>query len=147
MNAARAVLDDLAMIGATVEVARDRLILRAGLTAIPATLVSRVREAKADLMATLVVRRDRTEVQQKRIGNPPRPQPTKPSRPILLIGWTSIRRHPHPGAVHDVAGPNRSAPLSCHSGPSREPTPGFTPNAGRVGIRRGGPKPLRPCRQ
>jgi hypothetical protein len=39
MNAARAVLDELAMIGATIEVARDRLILRAGLTAIPAMLV------------------------------------------------------------------------------------------------------------
>ena len=49
MNAARGLLNDLAMIGATVEPAGDRLILRAGPTAIPAALVSRVREAKADL--------------------------------------------------------------------------------------------------
>ena len=53
MNAARGLLDDLAMIGATVEPAGDRLILRAGPTAIPAVLVKRLREAKADLIATL----------------------------------------------------------------------------------------------
>jgi hypothetical protein len=46
-------LDDLAMIGATVEPAGDRLILRAGSTAIPAPLLSRVREAKAELVALL----------------------------------------------------------------------------------------------
>ena len=53
MNAARELLDDLALIGATVEPAGDRLILRAGPMAIPARLVNRVREAKADLIATL----------------------------------------------------------------------------------------------
>ena len=53
MNVARDLLDDLAMIGATVESAGDRLILRAGSTAIPARLVSRVREAKAELVALL----------------------------------------------------------------------------------------------
>jgi hypothetical protein len=53
MNVARDLLDDLAMIGATVEPAGDRLILRAGSTAIPARLVSRVREAKAELVALL----------------------------------------------------------------------------------------------
>ena len=53
MNAARELLSDLAVIGATVEPAGDRLILRAGSTAIPARLVNRVREAKADLIATL----------------------------------------------------------------------------------------------
>jgi hypothetical protein len=46
-------LDDLASIGATIKRAGDRLILRAGLTAIPAALVGRVRAAKADLLATL----------------------------------------------------------------------------------------------
>jgi hypothetical protein len=46
-------LADLAMIGAAVEPAGDRLILRAGSTAIPAPLVSRVREAKAELVALL----------------------------------------------------------------------------------------------
>ena len=35
MNAARELLDDLALIGATVEPAGDRLILRAGPMAIP----------------------------------------------------------------------------------------------------------------
>ncbi len=53
MNVARDLLDDLALIGATVQPAGDRLILRAGPTAIPAALVHRVREAKADLIATL----------------------------------------------------------------------------------------------
>jgi hypothetical protein len=53
MNVARDLLDDLAIIGATVEPAGDRLILRAGSTAIPARLVSRVREAKAELVALL----------------------------------------------------------------------------------------------
>jgi hypothetical protein len=53
MSAARELLDDLALIGATVEPAGDRLILRAGAMAIPARLVNRVREAKADLIATL----------------------------------------------------------------------------------------------
>ena len=53
MSAARELLDDLALIGATLEPAGDRLILRAGPMAIPARLVNRVREAKADLIATL----------------------------------------------------------------------------------------------
>ena len=56
MNAARCLLDDLATIGATVEPAGDRLILRAGPTAIPAALVNRLRQAKAELIATLAVR-------------------------------------------------------------------------------------------
>ena len=60
MNAARELLDDLALIGATVEPAGDRLILRAGPMAIPARLVNRVREAKADLIATLA-RHDASE--------------------------------------------------------------------------------------
>jgi hypothetical protein len=45
MNVARDLLADLAMIGATVQPAGDRLILRAGSTAIPAALISRAREA------------------------------------------------------------------------------------------------------
>jgi hypothetical protein len=53
MNIAYALLDDLAVIGATLQPVGDRLILRAGPTAIPAALVNRVREAKADLIATL----------------------------------------------------------------------------------------------
>ena len=66
MNAARDLLDDLAMIGATVEPAGDRLILRAGPIAIPAALVNRVREAKADLIATLAVCTDHTVLGARR---------------------------------------------------------------------------------
>ena len=65
MNVARDLLDDLAMIGATVEPAGDRLILRAGSDAIPATLVKRVREAKADLMAMLALRKGRGQVREE----------------------------------------------------------------------------------
>jgi hypothetical protein len=53
MTSAHGLLDDLAAIGATVEPAGTQLILRAGPTAIPATLVQRVREAKSDLIAIL----------------------------------------------------------------------------------------------
>jgi hypothetical protein len=56
MNAARDLLARLEGIGASIVPAGNRLILRAGRTAIPATLVDRVREAKADLIATLAVR-------------------------------------------------------------------------------------------
>jgi hypothetical protein len=53
MNAARDLLDHLVGIGATVRPAGDRLVLRAGPGGIPATLLDRVREAKADLIAAL----------------------------------------------------------------------------------------------
>jgi len=53
MTAALALLADLAQIGAKLEPVDDRLILRAGAKAIPASLVSRIRAAKADLLATL----------------------------------------------------------------------------------------------
>ena len=49
MSAARDLLADLDLIGAKLEPVGDRLILRAGPTAIPAGLVRRIREAKADL--------------------------------------------------------------------------------------------------
>ena len=58
MNPAHDLLKDLTGIGATIEPAGDRLILRAGPTAIPATLVGRVRRAKRELMAALVARKD-----------------------------------------------------------------------------------------
>src|SRR5271156_5430821 len=60
MSAARDLLSDLDRIGARLEPAGDRLILRAGTTAIPAALVRRVREAKADLLATLAACTDPT---------------------------------------------------------------------------------------
>jgi uncharacterized protein len=53
MSATRNLIADLALIGARLEPAGDRPILRAGPTTIPAALVRRVREAKADLLATL----------------------------------------------------------------------------------------------
>jgi hypothetical protein len=53
VNAARKLLDDLAVIGATIEPAGDRLILRAGSKAIPADLVIRIRQTKAELLYTL----------------------------------------------------------------------------------------------
>jgi hypothetical protein len=57
MNIALDLLDDLAGIGATIETAGDRLILKAGPTAIPAPLVSRIREVKPDLLAALARKR------------------------------------------------------------------------------------------
>jgi hypothetical protein len=53
MSTARDLLDDLAVIGATIQPEGDRLILRAGANPVPAGLVSRVRRAKAELLATL----------------------------------------------------------------------------------------------
>ena len=90
MNAARQLLDDLAVIGATVEPAGDRLILRAGPTAISAALVNRVREAKADLIATL---RGSKHGQQKPAKSPDRqfPHPTSEAR---VVEW--LNEHPTP---------------------------------------------------
>jgi hypothetical protein len=55
MNAARELLYDLAEIGATIKTAGDRLILRAGSAAIPADLIARIRQTKAELLDTLSV--------------------------------------------------------------------------------------------
>ena len=56
MTAARDLLGDLAVIGASIKPAGDRILLRAGASAIPAALVGRVREAKAELLVTLATR-------------------------------------------------------------------------------------------
>jgi hypothetical protein len=53
MSTARDLLDDLAVIGATIQPQGDRLILRAGATPVPSGLVRRVRRAKAELLAAL----------------------------------------------------------------------------------------------
>jgi hypothetical protein len=53
MTAARDLLADLAAIGATVEPVGDRLILRAGAVPVPAALVARIRDAKAEVLAAL----------------------------------------------------------------------------------------------
>ena len=55
MKAAPELLERLAKIGATIRPMGDRLILRAGHTAIPAPLVRRIREAKAELLEALEV--------------------------------------------------------------------------------------------
>jgi len=52
MNIADDLLDDLTLIPATIEPAGERLILKAGSTAIPAALVSRIRHAKRELMGS-----------------------------------------------------------------------------------------------
>jgi hypothetical protein len=53
MSAAQEVCRHLAAIGATIEQAGDRLLLRAGPKPIPAAIVRRVREAKPELLALL----------------------------------------------------------------------------------------------
>lgn len=53
MNAAHELLVALSQLGATVELTKGRLTLRARNTPIPGALVSRLPAAKADLIATL----------------------------------------------------------------------------------------------
>src|ERR1700746_564937 len=98
MNVAHDLLDDLAMIGATVETTGDRLILRAGSTAIPATLVMRVREAKADLMAMLALSGDRGRVREEHehVGKSARQQAKQGPLEAAIIGW--LNQHPVPSA-------------------------------------------------
>jgi hypothetical protein len=50
MSSVHDLLDDLAVIGATIQPAANRLILRAGAAPVPADLISRVRRAKAELL-------------------------------------------------------------------------------------------------
>jgi hypothetical protein len=56
VNAVQHLVEDIAAIGATIEAAKDRIVLRAGSTAIPANLISRIRLAKAELLETLAAR-------------------------------------------------------------------------------------------
>jgi hypothetical protein len=85
MSVARYLLEDLAGIGATIKPAGDRLILRAGGIAIPAELVSRVRAAKTDLLATLSTSSERPGSEEARgmIGSP---RHAKPSSLASLSG-------------------------------------------------------------
>jgi hypothetical protein len=53
MSAAQEVCRHLAAIGATIEQAGDRLLLRAGPKPIPAAIIRRVREAKPELLILL----------------------------------------------------------------------------------------------
>jgi hypothetical protein len=96
MNVARNLLDDLAIIGATVEPAGNRLILRAGSTAIPATLVNRVREAKADLIAMLAPRKDRGVIREKQehVGKSADQQFKHRTLEACIVEW--LNQHPAP---------------------------------------------------
>ena len=96
MNVARDLFADLALIGATVEPAGDRLILRAGSTAIPATLVSRVREAKADLIAILAPRKDRGVIRDKQehVGKSADQQFKHRTLEADIVDW--LNQHPAP---------------------------------------------------
>jgi hypothetical protein len=53
MSTVDELLGRLAQIGATIRPAGDRLILRAGSTAVPAELVKRIRDAKSELLAAV----------------------------------------------------------------------------------------------
>ena len=98
MSAARDLLDDLAVIGATIEPAGDRLILRAGATAIPAPLVGRVRRAKTDLLAILAVHNDRARPcvseEQESAGHQP---PQRRTAEACIVDW--LNQHPAPSTA------------------------------------------------
>ena len=94
MNAAHDLLDDLAMIGATVEPAGDRLILRAGPIAIPAALVNRLRKAKADLIATLAG--GSAGEGPEHAGKSTRPQFRHRTLEARIVEW--LNEHPAPSA-------------------------------------------------
>jgi hypothetical protein len=100
MSVARNLLEDLAGIGATIKPAGDRLILRAGRTAIPAALVSRVREAKADLLAILAGGADRSNPgsnQAEEHGRRPQHDPTgRRTVEFRIVEW--LNQHPNPSA-------------------------------------------------
>ena len=139
MNAAGDLLDHLARIGATVKPAGDRLILRAGLTAIPATLANRVREAKADLIATLALRTVRNvPEEQEDAGEPTRHQSERRTFEGCIVEW--LNQHPTPSA------PGRCAWCGMPESPGAVVLPfgtepgthvWFTRNAGPLGRRPG----------
>jgi hypothetical protein len=92
MSVARSLLEDLAGIGATIKPAGDRLILRAGRTAIPAELVSRIRAAKTDLLTTLSMGADRPGGEEAR-EHDQGPSPHRTIEP-QIIEW--LNQHPAP---------------------------------------------------
>ncbi len=53
MTTTRQVLSDLNAIGARIEPVGDRLLVRAGPKPVPATVIRRIRQAKAELLAAL----------------------------------------------------------------------------------------------
>jgi hypothetical protein len=98
MSAARDLLADLAGIGATIKPAGDHLVLRAGPVGIPATLVTRVREAKADLLATLADDAGRTDAwrneEKKTDSRSLRNSISGPALESHIVEW--LGQHPAP---------------------------------------------------
>jgi hypothetical protein len=145
MSQARNLLDDLAIIGATIEPAGTQLILRAGARAIPATLVRQVREAKSDLIAMLSVRSCAIE-ESEHVAGTGIENRTR-SKETQVIEW--LNQHPSPsqaGACAWCRRGGRRTRWSCHSEPSRAPTHGSMPNAGALGIKHVEPKRCVRCR-
>ncbi len=105
MSTARDLLADLELIGAMLEPAGDRLILRAGPTAIPGALVRRVRDAKADLLATLAVYAGgvvlRGDEDREHSGNSPRYQAKKRTLESPVVEW--LNQHPAPSTPERCA--------------------------------------------
>jgi hypothetical protein len=106
MSAARDLLDDLAVIGATIEPVGDRLILRAGATGIPAPLVGRVRRAKSDLLAILAVDHDRSRREQERAGELAPHQIKSRTFEACVVDW--LNQHPAASAPGRCAWCGRS---------------------------------------
>ena len=96
MSVARNLLEDLASIGATIKPAGDRLILRAGSTAIPAALVGLVRAAKTDLLATLAGSayrpNPRSDEEKERYRKPPGDRLGDRTIKSRIVEW--LNRHP-----------------------------------------------------
>jgi hypothetical protein len=92
MIPARDLLDRLADLGATVRPAGEQLILRAGPRAIPAALVHRIMEAKADLLELLAAKSDATgatPVEQELLG-----RAANATHGNRIVRW--LDQHPSP---------------------------------------------------
>jgi hypothetical protein len=102
LSAAGDVLHELRAIGATIEPAGDRLVLRAGPKPVPVSVIRRVRGAKAELLALLTVTPGFARVVPLAVGEPgleqtlrrpPRPGPSAQRRvPSLLLRVWSLCR-------------------------------------------------------
>jgi hypothetical protein len=152
MSTARDLLADLAGIGARIEPAGKRIILRAGPTAIPAALVRRVREAKADLLATLAVSAAPTVVRGAEDGEHGRNSSLHQAKDqvlgSLIVEW--LNQHSGrsvPGRCACCGRPDSPSAVVVPLGRSQGRIHGFTPNVGPLGMRRGGPTQLQRCAQ
>jgi hypothetical protein len=98
MNTARKIIDDLAAIGATVRPDGDQLLLKAGASAVPADLVSRIKASKAELLQELVESEQAFEERAAIVefdGGAPRPwaealarlDPANPPGDVPLKNW------------------------------------------------------------